>query len=139
MVINRPWLAKEIADAEVDSVPLTYVEFLVLAGCIHKSSLTPQQMMLAGFSVFGPPGRPAQVADSLIYWGDPDLLRLDLLGEVAGMAIEGYPPDDGRADWRQEYLRFLRASQAIHVGHPRPPRHWVSSASALTRNRRVKP
>ncbi len=115
MVINRQWLAEEIAEAGADPVPLTYSEFLVLAGCIHKSTLTPRQMTLAGFEVMGPPGRPEQVADSLLYWGEPDRLRLDLLGDVAGMAIGAYPADDGRDDWKEEYLRFLFASQAVRV------------------------
>jgi SAM-dependent methyltransferase len=129
VVINRLWLSGEIEEAEADPVPLPYAEFLVLAGCVHKSSLSPWQMRLVGFEVFGPPERPTQVADSLIYWGEPDRLRLHMLGAVAGMELESYPADDGRADWRDEYLRFLRASESIQVGQTQPPRSWVPSAS----------
>jgi SAM-dependent methyltransferase len=135
VVINRTWLAKEIAEAEVDLVPLNYEEFLVLAGCIHKSSVGPQQMKLVGFEVLGSPGQPTQVADSFIYWGEPDRLGLDRLGDVAGMAIQGYPADDGRADWREEYLRFLRASQSVQVGYVPPPHRWSLSASSRAHKR----
>jgi SAM-dependent methyltransferase len=131
-VINRPWIAQEIEEAEVDTASLTYEEFIVLAGCIHKSSLTPRQMTRIGFNVLGRPGHPDQVADSLIYWCEPDRLRLDLLDEVVGMAIGGYPADDGRADWREEYLRFLGASQGIQTGNLWLVRRWASSVSTLT-------
>ena len=128
-VINTVWLAGEIVEAEADPVPLTYPEFLVLAGCVHKSSLSPQQMRVVGFDVFGPPEKPTQVADSLIYWGEPDRLRLDMLGVVTGLEIEAYPADDGRGDWREEYLRFLRASQSIQVGQAQPQQRWAASTT----------
>jgi SAM-dependent methyltransferase len=121
LAINHEWLREEIAEATNDPVPMDYEEFLVLAGCIHKSSVTPEQMQTLGFNVVSSRGWPEPVHGSLIYWAEVADLRFDREVNVAGIALNGYPSDDGRTDWRQEYVAFLRASQAIEVGHIKRP------------------
>lgn len=120
-VVNRRWLAEEICAAEADEEPLGYGEFQMLAGMVHKSTLFPDQMRRAGFQFEGPPGGPpAVVIDSIIYWADVSDLRLDRLDEVTGIAGSAIPKDDGRADWREEYVRILKASRAMAVPEQPP-------------------
>ncbi len=129
MVINRGWLASEILEAKNDTVPMGYDEFLVLAGCIHKAVIEPERMRSMGFQVVELYGRPVQVQDSLIYWAEPADIRLDRLG-VPGIGINGYPADDGRSDWREEYLRFLRASEAVPTSTYRRPKPTLRSRAS---------
>jgi hypothetical protein len=107
-----------------------YDEFLRLAGMIHKSTLIPKQMARAGFQFDGP---PTVVIDSVIYWADVDNLRLEALGDVGGIAGNALSRDDGRGDWRAEYLRLLRASRAMQVPERAPPAPFDVRVQRLAR------
>lgn len=109
---------QEIKDAESDPTPMGYAEFLMLAGCIHKF-IGPDYLESIGFRAVRRGGRRRLVADSLIYVGDPNSLS-PLSAPPRGMALGGYPDDDGRTDWRDEYVGNLRASRAIKT--PTTPR-----------------
>lgn len=48
-VVNIPWLNQEINEAKNDSEPLTEHDYLCLESCVHKSTLHPDSLILAGF------------------------------------------------------------------------------------------
>lgn len=137
-VVNRAWLRHELTEAELDPIPIGYEEFLVLAGCIHKTVIIPEIMHHFGFQVATDRGQPTQIQDSLIYWADPAALLFDDTRAIPGIALSEYPADDGRSDWREEYVRFLRASQAIDTSKFPPPkrslgRRALSAAAQVLR------
>jgi hypothetical protein len=134
MVVNHYWLAREIPAAETDDEPLGYREFVMLAGMVRKSTLDPEQMARAGFQYDGPPnGPPSVVTDSIIYWADVEDLRLTEIGATIGIPGSALPKDDGRVDWRAEYVRLLRASQAMPVPDGPPPVPPVERAKRVGR------
>lgn len=48
-VVNVGWLNKEIAEAATDTIPLSEHDFRCLECCVHKSVITPQSFLDAGF------------------------------------------------------------------------------------------
>lgn len=120
-VVNRRWLDAEIAAARNDDVPLEADELSVLAGCVHKSTLLPEQMAAAGFrctswSRSGAPHRHP------VYCAEVGDLDLDRIGTVLGIPRPA-PPRVG-VDHRQSYAELLDASRALAAHTPRPKRRW---------------
>ena len=112
-VINRPFLAEEISAARNDRDPLDYSEFRRLAGYAHVSWVDPEQMADAGFCFARNKLGAAQSSQgSMVYWADPANVTLSTLGMVGGLSRAGLPPDDGRDDWRDEYVSLLQEIDA---------------------------
>lgn len=132
-VVNWPFLTNEIGAAETDETEMGYQEFTILSSYLHRSTLMPNQMAAAGFyfarNRFGGPA--AQVG-SMIYKGDPATINLSALGPVLGTS--GQPAvDDGRSDWREEYVSVLRECRALPISRTPPLKVRLGNASGAWR------
>ena len=108
-IIEPGELRRELAEAARDPRPLPYAEYLVLAAAVHKAWLRPAAMRRAGFRRAG-----RVMAGSAVYVADAGALRPAALGPVPGIGWRGYPADDQRGDWRDEYTELLAA--ALRMG-----------------------
>ena len=155
-VINGLWLAGEILEAEADPVLLPYAEFLVLAGCVHKSSLSPWQMRLVGFDVFGPPEKPTSYAPSVGVADRGTMMDLAQVNASAYGARHSIPRNrarpkntssshqsrarcDGKHLWSSSTFRRARSgdSGTYTDGRPRSPSHLGISYARYKASRKT--
>lgn len=106
-VINLEFLDHEIEEATKDPLPISYEEFLNLAGYIHKSTVLPSSMKRAGFA--NPTKLNSRFTMSALYVGDPKVIDASKI-EVIGLAQRTYHP---KADMRDDYLDLLKESKAL--------------------------
>lgn len=126
-VINHAWLSQEIPDAISDPIPMSYEEYIVLGGCVHKSSIFPEDMLACGFELLRDErGLPKVTADSIIYWGDADNIETSNLSRIPAVGMLGYAPNDGRTDYRSDYVQLLQASLQLGNGLPASIEEWVA-------------
>lgn len=111
-VVNGPWLEDELRLATRDPDPLGAGELQLLAGCIHKCGLDPDQLEAAGLTCL-----VARTAPHPVYAGDAARFDPSRLGEIVG--IPRRPPAIGVTDFRAEYVRLLEDSLALRRRLPR--------------------
>lgn len=132
---NVGFLTTELAEAQADDEPMGHAEYLTLLGYLHKSSVTPEQMIRAGFECgFNRLGAPDVTQyGSIIYTADPAKVNTKNLGSVVGVAWDGYPePDDG--DWGSRYIEAVRDSLTMATPRSAPPRRRVSAVAKALRS-----
>lgn len=96
--INQEWLSKEIPEAELDTDPMDYSDWLLLEGAAHKSIINPESMLEAGFSWDYPlHGKYFGISDNV----DVSKIR------YSALAQEPLPDTD---DYRQHYIKLLKDS-----------------------------
>ena len=108
-VINLPWISKELAEAELDQIPLSSHDYICLESAVHKSTLFPKSMINAGFSL--------ESNSHGIYFGISKQLKIN---DVAFVAIEQLI-DKNYTSLKDKYLALLAKSAALHmqiIKHP---------------------
>lgn len=112
-VINLEFLDKELEEAMNDPDPIPYQEFLNLAGYIHKSTVIPHSMKLAGFS--NPTKLNSRFTMSALYVGEPSLIDASKI-EIIGLAQRAY---SAKEDMRDDYIDLLNESKALAKEMPK--------------------
>lgn len=112
--INFNWIYPEIVEAINDPIPLSQRDFVCLESAIHKSTIFPQTMVEAGFTVHS--------NQHGIYFGESEKLKLERVQTLGISPVPAGPEDDYK--WR--YVSTLAQSAQLHeqiVAHPlyRPP------------------
>lgn len=102
-VVNRPWLAGEISEAEADPLPLPAAEYVCLESAVHKSALDPASMAEAGFTLVQT--TPAHGH----YFAMSSQLRPERI-RCIGIDEPAAPLAD---DHRARYVALLRSSLAL--------------------------
>lgn len=131
-VINIEFLDQEIEEATNDPIPLSYEEFSNLAGYIHKSTVIPESMKIAGFS--NPTKLNSRFSMSALYVGTPNQIDTTKI-EVIGLARRAYLPKD---DMREDYLNLLMESKALADEMPKTSEYqsvrFVEARRALSKS-----
>ncbi len=114
-VVNVPWLTQEIAAARTDPDPLGLDEFRVLAGCVHKSTLLPEQLARCGFTCASVSERGIPLQHP-VYVGEKEQIDLSMIGSVIGLDDMGVPDEAG--EFKTAYLQLLEASLDLRTRTP---------------------
>ena len=70
---------------------------------------------------------------AILYIADPGKVNVSRLGEVVGVPWSAYPADDGRSDWRSEYVKAVRDSAVMPTPRAAPRLVKVSAVARSAR------
>ena len=97
-VVHVPFLTREIYEATNDTVPLSKHDYICLEACIHKSTISPESLIEAGFTDV----RQDEYGDCAYYAKseDIDLEKIIIKGLKKSSLL-----DD--SDYKEKYLNLL--------------------------------
>lgn len=130
-VINVPWLTAELAAASADPLPMNETEFRVLAGALHKSTLSPDQLRRAGFDCVGLQRR----AIHPVYVASPAAVDVSKLGPIKGIHSDALvallEAGNRTGDFRESYTQLVRRVLDLRASMPRRPLSWPVVQTAV--------
>lgn len=103
-VINTGWLNYEIAEAISDNIPLSEHDYRCLECCVHKSVISPDSLLQAGFKQIKDHG-----SDSECYYIKTSELVLSKI------RVKGMSRDDllTNCDLKNKYIDLLNKSLSL--------------------------
>lgn len=107
--INFNWIYPEIVEAINDPIPLSLRDFVCLESAVHKSTIFPQSMVDAGFTL--------NSSQHGIYFGESKNLDLDRVQALGISPVH----DDCEKDYKWRYVSTLAKAAELHqkiVDHP---------------------